>query len=104
MMGSSSISAPQRHHLSCFLLDGLLASHGHRGRASGDSMQMIPPPTFTENGTDPMSVTSIACETRPHLEVRTLCQEYAIMLANRAGTVSVLVKNVAGVAFWRAMG
>jgi hypothetical protein len=45
----------QRTHLSFSFLDGLLTAHGHRCLPSGDATQMIPQPTFTENGTDPIS-------------------------------------------------
>src|SRR5215218_5898554 len=47
--------SPRHNALTCLVPSLMVCwlSHGHRCLPFGDSTQMMPQPTFTENGTDP---------------------------------------------------
>jgi hypothetical protein len=53
VMDFPPIPAPQRSTLSFPSSQVCWLSHDHRCLPSGDSTQMMPQPTFIENGTDP---------------------------------------------------
>jgi hypothetical protein len=55
---------PRHNALICLFPSSMVSwfSHGHRWLPSGDATQMIPQPTFTENGADPILFTPVRHE------------------------------------------
>jgi hypothetical protein len=64
-IGDGPLRKPPRHNvLTCLVPSSMVSrlSPGHRCLPCGDATQMIPQPTFTENGTDPTSFTLVGSE------------------------------------------